>query len=70
MQFTFDPLHYRHPSRRELVYAKKRMVATANALADQVGLDILRKGGNAVDAIVATAATLTVVVVGLLRAYL
>ncbi|MFT8311832.1 MAG: gamma-glutamyltransferase family protein [Sporolactobacillus sp.] len=37
------------------------MVATAQPLAAQAGLDVLKKGGNAIDAAVATAACLTVV---------
>lgn len=61
MQFKFDSLAYSYPSRRNVVYGKKGMVATGNPLAAQVGLEILKKGGNAIDAAIATAATLTVV---------
>ena len=61
MKFTFDPLSYNYPSRRSVVYGRKGMVATGNPLAAQVGLDILKKGGNAIDAAIATAVALTVV---------
>ncbi|TNH06681.1 gamma-glutamyltransferase [Testudinibacter sp. TR-2022] len=43
------------------IYAKNGMVATEQALATQVGLDILKQGGNAVDAAVAVGFALAVV---------
>ena len=58
---NFNPLSYRYPSRRSLVYGAKGMVCTSQPLAAQAGLDILKKGGNAVDAAIATASCLTVV---------
>ena len=56
-----DYLHHPFQGKRHTVFAKKGMVATSQPLAAQAGLDILKKGGNAIDAAIATAAALTVV---------
>jgi len=58
---NFDYLNHPYPSQRTTTFAKNGMVATSQPLAAQAGLDILKKGGNAIDAAIATAACLTVV---------
>ncbi len=57
MSSTWD---FPYPSRRMPVLARN-CVATTQPLAAQAGLLMLQKGGNAVDAAIATAITLTVV---------
>jgi gamma-glutamyltranspeptidase/glutathione hydrolase len=49
-----------YPSRRQPLYARN-VVTTSQPLAAQAGLAMLARGGNAVDAALATAITLTVV---------
>lgn len=50
----------RFASRRSIVYGTKGVVACSQPLAAEAGLEILRKGGNACDAAVATSAALNV----------
>ncbi|PSP89757.1 gamma-glutamyltransferase [Halobacteriales archaeon QS_4_66_20] len=56
-----DPDLDRFSSRRSTVYAPRGVVATSQPLAAEAGATVLREGGNAFDAAVATAATLNVV---------
>ena len=56
-----DFLNYPFNSQRNTVFARNGIVATSQPLAAQAGLRILEKGGNAIDAAIATAAALTVV---------
>uniref|UniRef100_UPI0035E44800 gamma-glutamyltransferase family protein n=1 Tax=Litoribacterium kuwaitense TaxID=1398745 RepID=UPI0035E44800 len=55
------PLYYPYASKRHVTYAHNGMVATSQPLAAQAGITVMQAGGNAIDAAIATAATLTVV---------
>lgn len=48
-------------STKQLTHAKEFMVASANPLATQAGHEILEKGGNAIDAMIAIQTTLSLV---------
>ncbi|NLY67795.1 MAG: gamma-glutamyltransferase, partial [Tissierellia bacterium] len=56
----FNLLNYKYPSQRMVTIGNRGMVATSQYLAANAGLDIIKKGGNAIDAAIATAACLTV----------
>lgn len=61
LESNYAPHYYPYASKRNVVYGQKGMVATSQPLAAQAGLQILKEGGNAIDAAIATAACLTVV---------
>lgn len=56
----FDSLRYDYPSRRNVVYAGRAMACTSVPLGAQIGLDVMKSGGNAVDAAVAMAAAMPI----------
>lgn len=55
------PIREKYGRGRQLVMATHGMVSSGHYLASLSGLKVLQRGGNAVDAAIATAATLTVV---------
>ena len=57
----FDSLKYAYASRRNVVCARRGMAASTSPIASQVGLDVMKAGGNAVDAALAMAAVLPLV---------
>ena len=61
MALAADRPFGRPSSGRSAVLSRNGMVATSQPLSAQAGLRILRQGGNAIDAAVATAAVLAVV---------
>jgi len=61
LSIEFDPVMHKYDSIRYPIYARGGMVNCSSPQASAAGLEVLLKGGNAMDAAVAAAAALTVV---------
>ena len=56
-----DALKYAYASRRNVVFAHRGMACSTSPIVSQIGLDIMKKGGNAMDAAIAMAAAFPLV---------
>jgi len=54
----YDPLQYTYLSHRNVVYARRAMACTSIPQGAQIGLEVMKNGGNAMDAAVAMAAAM------------
>lgn len=58
---NYDPMKYAYASHRNVVFANKGMCCSTSPIASQVGIETMKKGGNAIDAALAMATTLPLV---------
>ena len=52
---SFDAQSHRYPSVRNVVFARRGMACSTQPLASSLGIDVMKRGGNAIDAAVAMA---------------
>ena len=52
---SFSALSHKYPSVRNVVYAKNGMACSTQPLASSIGVDVMKQGGNAIDAAAAMA---------------
>lgn len=58
---NYDPMKYSYASHRNVVFANKGMCCSASPIASEVGIEVMKKGGTAIDAALAMATTLPLV---------